>query len=83
MREESAGGLQLPGPEAASFATVAGLSFDTIVLPDSFEEGDRVHFSDDDFHFHNAGTCPECGGGMVRSGACFSCPVCGFGSCGG
>ncbi|HVP06728.1 MAG TPA: hypothetical protein VMS71_02720 [Candidatus Acidoferrum sp.] len=40
-------------------------------------------FHDDDFCFHNAGTCPECGGGMIRSGACFSCPVCGFGSCGG
>ncbi len=45
--------------------------------------GEEFRFHDDDFCFHNAGTCPECGGGMVRSGACFSCPVCGFGSCEG
>lgn len=41
------------------------------------------HYHDDDFRFYNAGTCPECGSGMVRSGACFSCPACGFGSCSG
>ncbi len=45
--------------------------------------GEESQFHDNDFCFHNAGTCPECGGGMIRSGACFSCPVCGFGSCGG
>jgi hypothetical protein len=27
--------------------------------------------------------CPDCGGGMVRLGSCFSCPSCGYQSCGG
>jgi len=31
----------------------------------------------------NVGTCPDCGGGMVRLGGCFSCPSCGYQSCGG
>ncbi|MFH2036044.1 MAG: hypothetical protein ABIJ45_06540 [Candidatus Zixiibacteriota bacterium] len=26
--------------------------------------------------------CPECGIEMIRLGTCFSCPVCGLGSCG-
>ncbi len=26
--------------------------------------------------------CPDCGGGMVRLGSCFSCPSCGYQSCG-
>jgi hypothetical protein len=32
--------------------------------------------------YHNAGTCPDCGAGMVRLGVCYSCPACGWGSCG-
>ena len=30
----------------------------------------------------NVGTCPDCGGGMVRLGSCFSCPSCGYQNCG-
>jgi|GEM_PF-2085451 len=30
----------------------------------------------------NVATCPDCGAGMVRLGVCFSCPSCGWGSCG-
>ena len=26
--------------------------------------------------------CPDCGIKLVRLGCCFSCPRCGFGSCG-
>ncbi|SYZ74124.1 hypothetical protein TRIP_C60394 [Candidatus Zixiibacteriota bacterium] len=26
--------------------------------------------------------CPDCGVTLIRLGGCFSCPVCGFGSCG-
>ncbi|PKK82753.1 MAG: hypothetical protein CVT49_12175 [candidate division Zixibacteria bacterium HGW-Zixibacteria-1] len=26
--------------------------------------------------------CPDCGVGLVRLGACFSCPSCGYGGCG-
>ncbi len=26
--------------------------------------------------------CPDCGGGMVRLGSCFSCPSCGYQNCG-
>lgn len=40
-------------------------------------------YHDEDFCFHNAGTCPDCGSGLIRSGLCFSCPSCGFGTCGG
>ena len=35
-----------------------------------------------DYSYHNAGTCPDCGNGLVRLGGCFSCPACGFSSCG-
>jgi hypothetical protein len=37
----------------------------------------------EEVYYLNSGTCPECSGGMVRLGTCFSCPVCGYGSCGG
>jgi hypothetical protein len=33
-------------------------------------------------HYENAGTCPDCGVGMVRHGLCLVCPTCGYGSCG-
>lgn len=36
----------------------------------------------EDCRYHNAGTCPDCGTGMVRLGNCYSCPGCGWGSCG-
>jgi len=26
--------------------------------------------------------CPDCRVSMIRLGICFSCPLCGFGSCG-
>lgn len=29
-----------------------------------------------------AGACPDCGVSLVRLGACFSCPSCGYGGCG-
>jgi len=25
--------------------------------------------------------CPDCGVGLIRLGHCFTCPVCGYGSC--
>ena len=34
-------------------------------------------------YYLNSGTCPECSGAMIRLGTCFSCPVCGYGSCSG
>jgi hypothetical protein len=37
----------------------------------------------DEVYYLNSGTCPECNGAMIRLGTCFSCPVCGYGSCGG
>jgi hypothetical protein len=36
-----------------------------------------------DYCFQNSGTCTECGGGMMRLGACFVCGVCGSGGCEG
>ncbi|MGH8015407.1 MAG: hypothetical protein ACREBV_04395 [Candidatus Zixiibacteriota bacterium] len=35
----------------------------------------------DGFCFQNAANCPDCDGGMVKQGACFSCPTCGFSAC--
>ncbi len=37
---------------------------------------------DNGYSYINAGTCPDCGTGMVRQGNCFSCPSCGWGCCG-
>ncbi len=34
-----------------------------------------------DYQCQNAASCPDCNGGMVRLGSCFSCPSCGFESC--
>lgn len=34
-------------------------------------------------YYHDVATCPDCGAGMIRLGTCTSCPLCGFGSCGG
>jgi|GEM_PF-3524682 len=36
----------------------------------------------EDYTYVNAATCPDCGGGMVCLGGCFSCPSCGFSVCG-
>jgi len=35
----------------------------------------------DGFCFQNAANCPDCEGGMVKQGGCFSCPSCGFSAC--
>ena len=35
----------------------------------------------DNVAYLNASTCPDCGGGMVRLGGCFTCQSCGYGSC--
>ena len=35
----------------------------------------------EDYRYLNAANCPDCSGGMVRLGSCFSCPSCGFESC--
>lgn len=37
--------------------------------------------SGENYQYRNAASCPDCGGGMVRLGSCFSCPSCGFESC--
>ncbi|MEW6051410.1 MAG: hypothetical protein AB1644_10165 [Candidatus Zixiibacteriota bacterium] len=52
-----------------------------VALDNEIEAAPAYH--DEDFCFHNAGTCPDCGSGLIRSGLCFSCPSCGFGTCGG
>ena len=45
----------------------------------SFGEQENM---DDACCYVNAATCPDCGAGMVRLGTCFTCPLCGWGSCG-
>ncbi len=39
-------------------------------------------FEAENYSYRNVASCPDCGSGMVRLGTCFSCPACGFGSCG-
>ncbi|MFQ5498637.1 MAG: hypothetical protein ACE5FH_03105 [Candidatus Zixiibacteriota bacterium] len=46
-----------------------------------FSEAEATH--PEDIMYQNAATCPDCGGGMVRYGSCFSCLSCGLSSCGG
>lgn len=36
----------------------------------------------ENYAYMNASTCPDCGGGMVKMGGCFTCYSCGYGSCG-
>lgn len=33
------------------------------------------------FYFRSAADCPDCDGAMVKQGACFTCPACGFSKC--
>jgi hypothetical protein len=58
-----------------------GGSLDTAFSPAAWEISSG-HGSREDLVFRNAATCPDCGSGMVRSGACYSCPGCGYGQCG-
>ena len=65
--------------EAALLPLVAACSFG----PDDFDWWSHAAPVAEDCRYHNAGTCPDCGTGMVRLGNCYSCPGCGWGSCGG
>jgi hypothetical protein len=78
------GKFSLPsdGFAAASYPLLAGLNGRFVVALDN-EILSAPAYHDEDFCFHNAGTCPDCGSGLIRSGLCFSCPSCGFGTCGG
>ncbi len=62
-------GYQGPGAELAAFDEAA------------FIQVGRRRF--DECCYPNAGTCPDCTGAMIRLGTCFSCPSCGYQSCGG
>lgn len=68
------------------------LSFDAAgqggfaIEPGMFDEAAFVQIGRSRFDeccYPNAGTCPDCTGAMVRLGSCFSCPSCGYQSCGG
>lgn len=58
-----------------------GSTFDTHFSPAAWEVS-SARERGEDLVFRNAGTCPDCGSGMVRSGVCYSCPGCGYGQCG-
>ena len=64
--------LTTPLFEASGWADFDGHSWSS--FPD-----DRLA---EEFSYINAGTCPDCGNGMVRLGHCMNCPCCGYGSCG-
>ena len=37
--------------------------------------------NNENYAYVNASTCPDCGGGMVKMGGCFTCHSCGYGTC--
>ena len=41
----------------------------------------QMSSNSENYEYMNASTCPDCGGGMVRMGGCFSCQGCGLSSC--
>ncbi len=63
--------ISAPLFEASAWSDFVGHIWQT----DQSHAGDSCRYS-------NAGTCPDCGVGMVRLGTCMSCPSCGYGSCG-
>ena len=81
-----------PIPDGGSHAPHSAQLFDSIVPisfdPAEFQQCER-EFSKEltedvspvQYPCFNAGTCPDCGAGMVRLGVCYSCPCCGFGGC--
>ena len=64
--------------EVADRVEGGGLAYDPALIPAEAEGT-----SPDSCRFFNAGTCPDCGSGMVRLGSCLSCLACGYQSCGG
>ncbi len=80
---------QMPGP--STFVPVALIP--SVEVPQAY--ADAADWSSDytssltywggheseDYAYHNAATCPDCGGGMIRQGRCCVCPSCGFESC--
>jgi hypothetical protein len=76
-------GSRAPHPTQL-FDSIAPITFD----PADFQQGGwevNKELTDDvspvQYPCFNAGTCPDCGAGMVRLGVCYSCPCCGFGGC--
>ena len=74
---------QLPSRELSRAADGSATATDTV--------GDGAEFSwyfvrraeaAEVCRYHNAGTCPDCGYGMIKHGACLHCPSCGYSSCG-
>jgi hypothetical protein len=72
-RTAALGSFDISAPlfEASAWSDFVG----HIGQPDNRRSGDSCSYL-------NAGTCPDCGLGMVRLGTCMSCPSCGYGSCG-
>lgn len=71
---------QINNPKGSSvtFENSLTKTADDYECPGVFPGENNYH---DDYRYINVASCPDCGAGMVRQGFCFSCPVCGFGSC--
>ena len=70
-------------PDLTSQGFGAGFAVGGVVtVPEQVVDFSSYVYSHDEYHYHNAATCPDCGQGMVRQGRCFYCPECGFSSCG-
>jgi len=49
---------------------------------DAIDGTDKTNKKNCDMTKVDSAVCPDCGVELRRYGACFSCPVCGLGSCG-
>lgn len=84
---ENVGGLLTHGggmsrPEVASIPAILP-STEMVDMGVDFGWWSGALQSSEEYQYRNAATCPDCGAGMVRLGTCYSCPGCGWGSCGG
>lgn len=73
--------------EISEIFQISGLVTNNNVAEANLAEG---NFAENNFAFLAGGErgikaapeCPECRMKMIRLGVCFSCPECGYGSCG-
>ena len=63
-------------------AMVSTLSVDEFLMPAVDVSWNQPVGEQEETCYFNAASCPDCGSGMMRLGGCFSCPGCGYQSCG-
>jgi len=56
--------------------------FGIVVTPTANTNNHRQDSTPSRLHPETGTSCPDCHVRLIRLGACFSCPVCGYGGCG-